>query len=147
MLLGQCGYFWKIYLRTLGKHIMKDFVRHGQCASIIFPGKFPFGSCKKLLDLPVANNRTLLTGPGIYPQILALHVLLVRVRLLRISQKKRLFFMAYNNQVLLLVISRCSRPSCTLHKKVFIYLNTHLIEELIDLFWKLSGCFLWPQTR
>ena len=47
---------------------MKNFqLRHGQC--IILPETFSLGSSKCLLDLPLGDNRILLTGPGIYPQI------------------------------------------------------------------------------
>ena len=49
---------------------MKNFqVRHGQSDSIIFPETFSLGSSKWLLDLPLGDNRTLLAGPGIFPQL------------------------------------------------------------------------------
>ena len=45
--LGHDGCFWKIYLRILWNHIMKNIhVKHGQCDSIIFPQKFSFESTK-----------------------------------------------------------------------------------------------------
>ena len=55
---------------------MKNFqVKHGQCDSIIFPETFSFGSSKFSLDLHIGENRILLTGPGIYPQIIELYAL------------------------------------------------------------------------
>ena len=39
--LGHDGCVWKIKLRILWNHIMKNFqVKHGQCDSIIFPKTF-----------------------------------------------------------------------------------------------------------
>ena len=49
---------------------MKNFqLRHGQCDSVILPKIFSLGGSKYLLDLPLGDNRILLAGPGIYPQI------------------------------------------------------------------------------
>ena len=49
---------------------MNNFqLTHGQCDSIILPETFSLGNSKYLLDLPLGDNRVLLTGPGIYPQI------------------------------------------------------------------------------
>ena len=50
--LGHDGCVWKINLRILFNHIMKNFqVKHGQCDSIIFPPKH------FLLDA-LSNNQT-----------------------------------------------------------------------------------------
>ena len=47
MFLGHDGCFWKIDLKYLWSHIMKNFqVKHGQYYSIIFPKIFSFGSSK-----------------------------------------------------------------------------------------------------
>ena len=42
---------------------MENFqVKHSQCDSNIFRETFSFGSCKYLLDLPLGDNRILLTS-------------------------------------------------------------------------------------
>ena len=69
-------------------------VIHDQCDSIIFLETFSLGYSKQLLYLPLADKKILLTGSGIYLQILELYALL--------------FLFAKcpnNNQVLLEVIS------------------------------------------
>ena len=77
--LGHDGCFWKINLRILWNHIMKNFqVNHGQCTSIILPEKFSFEGPKKLLDLCFADNRILYFWQvleSIHKFIIELHVL------------------------------------------------------------------------
>ena len=69
-ILGHNGCLLKINFAILWDHIMENFqIKHSQCDSNIFPETFSFGSCKYLLDLPLGNNRILLTSPGVYPQI------------------------------------------------------------------------------
>ena len=69
-----------------------------------------------------------------------------RGRIISNFTKGETFFITYDNQVLLGVISQCGPPSCTLQKghlllfsltKKRIYLDTQLKVELTDLFWKL----------
>ena len=49
---------------------MNNFqVKHGQCDTIIFQETFSFGSSEYLSDLLLGDNRIVLTGTGIYPQI------------------------------------------------------------------------------
>ena len=51
--LGHDGSIWKINLRILWNHIMKNFqVKHGQCDSVILPQKL-------LLDICLADSRIL----------------------------------------------------------------------------------------
>ena len=58
--LGHESCFWKINLRILWNHIMKNFlVKHGQCDSMITPKTFLFESSKSLLHLCLANSRIL----------------------------------------------------------------------------------------
>ena len=58
--LGNDGYFWKINLRILWNHIMKNFqIKHGQCDTIIFSKTFSFERSKLLLDLCLADSRIL----------------------------------------------------------------------------------------
>ena len=119
MFLAHNGCLWN--------HTVKKFqVRYGQCENIIFPETFTIGNSKYLLDLPLGDiNRILFTGPGIYSQILELHALLYLFARESNKQQKRggiilnfikgkTFFISYNHQVLLQVISLCSPPSCTL---------------------------------
>ena len=77
--LGLDGGFWKINLRLLWNHIMKNFqVKHGQCDSIIFPETFSFESSKYLLDLCLAGSRILYFWQvleSIHKFIIELHVL------------------------------------------------------------------------
>ena len=70
--------------------------------------------------------------------------------------KRRDFFISYDNQVLLGVLSWCSPPSRISQKspsfplqfgKKRTYLETQLKEELTELFWKLPGCSLFPGVR
>ena len=110
---------------------MNNFqVIHGQYDSIIFPETFSLGSSKQLFDLLLGDNRILLTGPGIYPQILELHAQLYlfvrgsnkqqkRGRIISNFTEGETFFIFYNNQVLLGVISRCTPPSNTAQKMTF----------------------------
>ena len=58
IVLGYDGRFWKINLRILWNHIMKNFqVKHGQCDSIIFLKIFPFENSKQLLEICLADTR------------------------------------------------------------------------------------------
>ena len=106
---------------------MSNFqVEHGQCDSIIFPETFSFGSSNYLLDLPLGDNRILLTDPGIYPQIYH-RTSCPTVRICKGSNKQQrrggiisnftkgeTFFFSYNNQVLLGGNLTMRPPSCTL---------------------------------
>ena len=64
--------------------------------------------------------------------------------------------MSYDNQVLFGVNSQCGLPLAPSKKglplifslaKKRTYLDTQLKEEPTDLFWKLPGCFLFPQAE
>ena len=58
--LGHESCFWKINLRILWNHIMKNFqVKHGQFDSIIIPKTFVLESSKSLLHLCLADSRFL----------------------------------------------------------------------------------------
>ena len=71
--------------------------------------------------------------------------------------KRTDFFVFYDNQVLLGVISRCAPLPSPPYKKDLpllfslatkrIYLDTQLKGELTDLFWKLPGCSLFQQEE
>ena len=78
--LGHDGCFWKINLKILWNHIMKNFqVKHGQCDSIIFPKTFSIESSKQLLDLCFADSRILCfwqVFESIHKFIIEFHVLL-----------------------------------------------------------------------
>ena len=83
--LGYDDCFWKINLRILWNHIMKNFqVKHGQCDRIIFPEIFSFESSKWLLDLCFADSRILYfwqvleSIPKFITEILVLQYLFVR---------------------------------------------------------------------
>ena len=55
--------FWKISLRILWNHIMKNFqVKHCQCDSIMFPKHFLLKALSNLLDLCLADSRILYTN-------------------------------------------------------------------------------------
>ena len=57
--LGHNDWFWKINLKIMWNHIMKNFqVNHGQCDNIILP-KHLFESSKYLFDLYLADSRIL----------------------------------------------------------------------------------------
>ena len=101
--LGHDGCFWKINLRILWNHIMKNFqVKHGQCDSVILPQKL-------LLDICLADSRILYFWyvlKSIHTFIIELHArqcLFVRgliknnggVGLFQISQKERLFHLLW----------------------------------------------------
>ena len=147
---------------------MKNFqVKHGQYDSIIFPDTFSFGRFKYLLDLPLGDNMILLTQPGIYPQVYhrtpCPAVLIVRRSkkqqrrdgIISNFTKGETFFISYNNQVLLEVISRFShllgpsikRSSSPLHSlaKKGIYLDTPLKKERTYLFESCQGVL--PQAE
>ena len=116
---------------------------------------------------PMVTTR-LLTGPGIYPQILKLLILNYNSLLylfVRGSSKQQrkgaitkweTLFISHNNQALLRIISLCSPlltpfinglPLLSNSDKKRRYLDTHLREELTDLFWRLLGCSLFPMAE
>ena len=58
--LWHDGCIWKINLRILWNHIVKNFqVKHGQCDSIISHKTFSFESSKLLLDFCLSDSMTL----------------------------------------------------------------------------------------
>ena len=58
--LGHDSCVWKIDLRILWSHVMKNFqIRHGQCDSVIYPKTFAFQCSKLLLDLCLADSKIL----------------------------------------------------------------------------------------
>ena len=70
--LGHDGYIWKIYLRALWNHLMKNFqLKHGQCDSIIFPQNIFFWRLY-VIARPLRcwqQDSLLLVCREIYPQI------------------------------------------------------------------------------
>ena len=96
--------------------------RHGQCGSILFHETFSLGKSNLLLDLPLGDNRVLLTGPESIHKVVRemhalLHVLLRasnkqqrRSRIISNFKKGETFFIFYKNQALLGVFSRCGSP-------------------------------------
>ena len=129
--------------------------------STIFPA-----TLSKFSIFPLGDNRVLLTGPGIYPQIYHRTPFPEVIICKRFKWKLKegwdhfefykwiYFFMSYDNQVLLRVIShkalllapsKKSLPLPFSLAKKRMYLDPHLKEELTDLFQKLSGCFLFTQ--
>ena len=167
--LGHDDCFWKIYVKILWNHMKNFQVKHGQCDSIIFPKTFSFESSKELLDLCFPDNMILYfwqvlesIHKFITTELHALQCLFVRgsnkqQRRGRIVSNftKGHFFVFYDNQVLLGVISQCG-PLLTHSRKSFplfslakrrIYLDTQLKGELTDLFWKLPRCSLFPQAE
>ena len=69
----------------------------------------------------------------------------------QISRKEILFFFISwrysHDTALFLALSKNPLPFPFSLAKKRIYLDTHLKEELTDLFWKLPGCFLFPQKE
>ena len=67
---GHDGCFWKINLRILWNHIIKNFqVKHGQCDIIIFSKTLSFERSSQLKYLCWKQGSFLLIGFGIYLQI------------------------------------------------------------------------------
>ena len=130
--LGHDDCFWKIYVRILWNHMKNFQVKPGQCDSIIFPKTFSFESSKELLDLCFPDNMILYfwqvlesIHKFITTELHALQCLFVRgsnkqQRRGRIVSNftKVHFFVFYDNQVLLGVISQCGPPSYTLQEKL-----------------------------
>ena len=127
-ILGHNGCLWKINLGILWDHTTKNFqVKYGYCDSIIFPETFSSGSSEYSLDLPLGDNRILLTGLGMYPQISHRTpfpaVLICKgglinskggVGLFRISQKERLFSSFVTTKCSWGLFLDAPLPSCTL---------------------------------
>ena len=101
ILLGLDGGLWKINLRILWNHIMKNFqVKHGQCDSIIFSRNIFFWRLLVIArPLPCwQQDFLLLICPRIYPQI---------------------YHRTPRPAVLICkgIISQCGHPSCALQKR------------------------------
>ena len=163
--LGHDGCVWKVNWRALWNHIMNIYIEHGQCDSIIFPQIIFFKTlCNcQTFDLLTAGIFSFDVTESIHKFIIKLHVL--QCLLVRGSKKKqrrgsiilnftkrRDFFISYDNQVLLGVISQCGPLSCTLplpfsFAKKRIYLDTQLKAELTDLFWDRMFSILRSRNR
>ena len=79
MFLWHDGFIWKIILRILLNHIVKNFqVKHGQCDSIISPKRFSFEGSKLLPDFCLAESMIFYFWyvlESIHKFIIELHVL------------------------------------------------------------------------
>ena len=159
--LGHDGGFWKIKLRILWNHIMKNFqIKHGQCDSIIFPETSSFESFKQLLDFSFAGSRI-----RYFWQVLeSIHKFIIELHVLQCSFVRRgrviSNFTKGENFDLLWQPSPIGGnltirpPSCTLQKiplPPFHFGQDENIRgdsnERKKLFWKLPGCSLFPQLK
>ena len=150
-------------------HIVKNFqVKHGQCDSTISHETYAFEGSKLLLDLCLADSRTFYfwcDPESTNKFIIELHAL--QCLFVSGSNKKQIrgkiisnftrrdFFISYDNQVLLGVISQCgpvlgpskkNLPLLFSLAKKRIYLDTQLKAELTNLFWKLPGCSVFSRV-
>ena len=148
---------WWLHMKNQFRNFVKPYhekllSKHGQCDSIIFPLTFYFKGSKKLPDLCLDGRRILYFWyvlEYIFKFIIKLRVLQCLfvsgsnkmqggLLLFQISQKERLFFVFYDNQALLRVISQYAplpAPSSCL--------DTQSKAALADSFWKLLGYCLF----
>ena len=146
--LGHDGGFWKIKLRILWNHIMKNFqIKHGQCDSIIFPETSSFESFKQLLDFSFAGSRIRYFWQvleSIHKFIIELHVLqcsfVRRGRVISNFTKGENFDLLYN-QVLLGVISQYDPLLAPSRKYLFLPFTLVKMRTYVETQMKGKNCF------
>ena len=104
--------------------------RHGQCGSILFHETFSLGKSNLLLDLPLGDNRVLLTGPeSIHKVVREMHALLHvlvrasnkqqrRSRIISNFKKGETFFIFYKTKRSWGYSHDAAPPSFTLQKRL-----------------------------